>query len=65
MLPSLKTLCLYGNLITDQGCATLGSAHRGGALPALTMLALEENPASEAALDALRATLPPRVAVFH
>ena len=39
-------LFLKENQITDAGCATLASALRGGALPALTRLYLNENPAA-------------------
>ena len=40
-LKSLKELDLQRNQITDAGCATLASALRGGALPALKVLNLE------------------------
>ena len=59
-LKSLEELDLFGNQITDAGCATLASALRGGALPALKQLVLYGNPAMsqpataevQAALDA-------------
>ena len=45
-LKSLERLFLNGNQITDAGCATLASALRGGALPALKELEfLYGNPA--------------------
>ena len=53
MLPSLEILGLGDNQITDEGCAALASALRGGALPALTQLELGENPASEEAQEAV------------
>ena len=46
-LKSLEELFLNSNQITDAGCATLTSALRGGALPALRNLGLVSNPASE------------------
>ena len=49
VLPSLEQLHLGYNQITDEGCATLASALRDGALPELTMLRLDGNPASEEA----------------
>ena len=45
-LKSLEKLHLHHNQITDAGCATLASALRGGALPALTRLELNKNPAA-------------------
>ena len=59
-LESLENLHLGFNQITDAGCATLASALRGGALPALNDLRLWNNPAAsqqataevQAALDA-------------
>ena len=42
----LEQLDLQYNRITDAGCATLASALRGGALPALTDLDLGKNPAA-------------------
>ena len=56
VLPSLKLLYLRNNRITDECCATLASALRGGALPALRelwslWLRLDGNPASEDAQD--------------
>ena len=44
-LKSLVRLDLDHNQITDEGCAALASALRGGALPALKTLVLECNPA--------------------
>ena len=41
------------NQITDAGCATLASALRGGALPALKELELDDNPASDEAKGAV------------
>ena len=52
MLPSLEILGLDDNQITDEGCAALASALRGGALPALKELGLFGNPASEEAQEA-------------
>ena len=46
---------LLGNQIADAGCATLASALRGGALPALKQLALQGNPTSEEAQNAVYA----------
>ena len=59
-LEYLELLDIRVNRITDAGCATLASAMRGGALPALTDLDLGKNPAAsqqaqatvQAALDA-------------
>ena len=56
----LEELRLQRNQITDAGCATLATALRGGALPALKQLFLNYNPAAsqqataevQAALDA-------------
>ena len=45
-LKSLEELWLDRNQITDAGCATLASALRGGALPALKQLYLNKNPAA-------------------
>ena len=45
-LKSLEELWLDRNQITDAGCATLASALRGGALPALKRLDLGHNPAA-------------------
>ena len=56
-LKSLEELWLDSNQITDDGCATLASALRGGALKALKTLVLNENPASQQAHDALQAAL--------
>ena len=44
-LKSLEILYLNRNQITDAGCATLATALRGGALPALKELDLADNPA--------------------
>ena len=45
-LKSLEYLDIRVNRITDAGCATLASALRGGALPALKQLLLDDdNPA--------------------
>ena len=52
MLTSLEILALDYNQITDEGCAALASAFRGGALPALNELWLHRNPASEEARSA-------------
>ena len=52
VLPSLEQLYLYSNQITDEGCAALASALRGGALPAVSDLRLGGNPASEEAQEA-------------
>ena len=58
MLPSLRYIDLYDNQITDAGCATLASALRGGALPALKTLNVDYNPASQHARDAVLAVRP-------
>ena len=55
MLPSLEILGLDDNQITDEGCAALASALRGGALPALKALALFGNPASNQAQASVHA----------
>ena len=60
MLPSLEILGLGDNQITDEGCAALASALRGGALPALGDLYLDGNPASEEAQQAATAVLQAR-----
>ena len=52
-LKSLEQLRLGINQITDAGCATLASTLRGGALPALKLLNLDDNPASQHAKDAV------------
>ena len=57
-LKSLETLHLHLNRITDAGCATLASALRGGALPALKELLLGDNPASEEATEAVLGSRP-------
>ena len=57
----LEQLDLQYNGITDAGCATLASALRGGALPALKELDLSENdPASQPATAEVRAALEAR-----
>ena len=49
------------NQIADDGCATLASALRGGALPALKQLMLGDNPAASLeALVAVQAALSSR-----
>ena len=55
MFKSLKRLELDSNQITDAGCDTLASALRGGALPALKVLLLADNPASQEAQNAVHA----------
>ena len=57
-LKALVWLHLNRNEITDAGCATLASAMRGGALPALKELSLESIPASKEAQDEVFATRP-------
>ena len=57
-LKSLEVLALKRNQITDAGCATLASALRRGALPALKQLNLDDNPASEEATEAVLASRP-------
>ena len=52
-LKALVHLDLDRNQITDAGCASLASALRGGALPALEVLELNVTPASEQARDAV------------
>ena len=56
---SLGSLRLNGNQITDgdAGCATLASALRGAALPALKTLYLHNNPASQEARDVVQSAL--------
>ena len=54
---SLEELWLQFNQITDAGCATLASALRGGALPALKRLDLLGNPASQQAKATVWAAL--------
>ena len=46
------------NKIADAGSTSLASALRGGALPALKRLLLDENPASQQARDAVLAVRP-------
>ena len=60
MLPSLQLLSLSSNQITDEGCAALESALRGGALPALKEQYLFRNPASKEAQRAAYAALEAR-----
>ena len=55
-LKSLENLYIGHNQITDAGCATLASALRGGALPALYRLDVQNNPASGEATDAVFAS---------
>ena len=60
-LKALEVLSLNGNQVTDAGCATLASALRGGALPALKALELGNNPAtSQQGRDAVHSTLDAR-----
>ena len=59
-LKSLEALDLRSNEITDAGCATLTSALRGGALPALKEIHLDGNNASQQARDAVQAALSAR-----
>ena len=59
-LKSLELLDLDNNQITDEGCAALASALRGGALPVLKMLFWHNNPASQEAQDAMQAALSSR-----
>tara|TARA_B110001450_G_C17495134_1_gene429993 strand:+ start:440 stop:766 length:327 start_codon:yes stop_codon:yes gene_type:complete len=49
----LEVLWLATNTITDAGCATLSRALDDGACPALQLLILANNPASEAAQQAV------------
>ena len=56
-LKSLEVLYLDYNQITDAGCATLATALRGGALPALKALFLFHNPASNEARDVVLGAL--------
>ena len=53
----LEALDLRGTQITDAGCTTLAAALDSGALPALDELGLEDNPASEAAQEAVHVAL--------
>ena len=55
-LKSLERLWLDRNQISDAGCATLASALRGGALPALRVLDMRCNPASDEAKEAVLAS---------
>ena len=48
-LKLLEILYLVDNQITDAGCATLATALRDAALPALQELRLHNNPASQEA----------------
>ena len=60
-LKSLEDLYLDYNQITDAGCAALASALRGGKLPALKVLNLDENPeAGQQARNDVRAALSAR-----
>ena len=59
-LKSLGSLGLKGNQITDAGCATLASALRGAALPALKTLYLHNNPASQEAQATVQAGISAR-----
>ena len=54
---SLQLLYLFGNQITDEGCAALASALRNGALPVLKTLDLGGNPASIEARTAVQSAL--------
>jgi hypothetical protein len=54
-LTKLKELHLGHTQITDDGCAALAAALGSGALPALKSLSLDGTPASNTAIDALRA----------
>ena len=54
-LTKLKTLYLSDTQIADAGCAALAAALGSGALPALESLSLDGTPASNTAIDALRA----------
>jgi len=58
----LEQLDLQYNRITDAGCATLASALRGGALPALKQLMLDHNPAGPQATAEVQAALSARSA---
>ena len=53
VLPSLEQLYLQDCWVTDEGCATLASALRSGALPSLIVLGLYGNLASEEAQKAV------------
>ena len=59
-LKSLEELDLGRNQITDAGFATLASALRGGALPALKTLYSHNNPASQQAQATVRAAISAR-----
>ena len=56
-LKTLERLDLRGTEITEAGCAALAAALDSGALPALEYLDLDEIPASDAAVKAVRAAL--------
>ena len=59
-LKSLEVLYLDYNQITDAGCATLASALRGAALPALKTLYSHNNPASQEAQATVQAAISAR-----
>ena len=52
--PALKELSLVSNKIGDEGLRHLGNALARGAAPALKRLVLDDNPASEAAQQAVK-----------
>ena len=56
----LEQLDLQYNRITDAGCATLASALRGGALPALKTLYSHDNTASQQAQATVQAAISAR-----
>ena len=53
----LMTVCLDGNKITDAGCATLVAAIQAGAMPELGEIDVEDNDASDEALDSVDTAL--------
>ena len=57
VLPSLETLDLERNQVTDAGCAALVAARSSGAMSSLKIIELESNPASAAARAALGTAL--------
>ena len=66
-LPPIQFLSLVGNHLTDEGCAALASALRGGAMPALRALRLPRDAiasVSEEAQLALKAARPSLMVTF-
>ena len=57
MLPKLKSLYIFSNLISDAGCAKLVAALDAGAMPALTTVHVACIVASDAAQKAVQEAL--------